>query len=300
MPLTKTQLIVLGNEYAVAIGAPGFSESVFESWITNRLIHAAFPRGIKRGVNPNWEYADDVLERVKVIVLFRALGAKRHTQLLICLLAFGIEFPTREVGEALAAELRRIVNREQRGRPWFANRPEELARLSDADRARRLNQLPELDSDLAAAGFKIPVEVIFGIGLLLYWGAEGSANVISVVLGNDPNHSTASGTDFAGPFDLLLGLGGAMGPADESSTGHEVLSRVSPRDIEAARALFLLCGGTLSLASWIFKAFPSLKSTKIALAVEKAAMSFLTPEWIVPTIALFVVAAVNLRLEGTR
>ena len=84
MPVSKAQLLAAANEHALELGQPPVSESVLESWISQRLLERAHPRGHKRAVNPTWEFSDTAILVVKEIVSLRALGARRTAQLLIC------------------------------------------------------------------------------------------------------------------------------------------------------------------------------------------------------------------------
>ena len=100
---------------------------------------------------------------------------------------------------------------------------------------------------------------------------------------------------------MMFEIGGAIGPPEESATGgYEILDQITPDDLELARTLYLICAISLFLASLFLSAVPRLKNTKLAFAYEKAAKSFLVPEWIVPSAALFAISAFNVRhtMEG--
>jgi len=45
----------------------------------------------------------------------------------------------------------------------------------------------------------------------------------------------------------------------------------------------------------IFEAMPKVANSNLAVAYAKAAKSFLSPEWIVPSVALFAISAFNIR-----
>jgi hypothetical protein len=103
----------------------------------------------------------------------------------------------------------------------------------------------------------------------------------------------SSSPDF-GVLANLLGIGGAIGPPEQSATGgYEVLDGVNPEELEQARTILLACAITLHLPEMLFDCVPTLKESKLAVAFAKAARSFLTPGWIVPTAALFSISALN-------
>jgi hypothetical protein len=178
---------------------------------------------LRRGVNPQWTYSDSTLATVKLILEFESLGATRTTQIMICLWIFGSEFPYKCIVAALKSELQRIVNRQERGPPWFHDHYSDLAKLSDAERSRRINQLPGLDPDLAASGIAPTAEKFLAVALMAYWGPEDAEKCAS---------SMSSSPDF-GVLANLLGIGGAIGPPEQSATGgYEVLDGVNPEELE--------------------------------------------------------------------
>jgi hypothetical protein len=300
MPYSKAQLIALANECALELGLPPVSQSAFESWILRKYFEGAQPHGVRRGVNPGWTYPESTTEVVREILALQSLGATRTTQMIICLWIFGGKFSHQQIRAALKSELRRIVNREQRGRPWWTHHYNDLRNISEAERAKRINQLPNLDSDLAAAGLILPSEIALEISLRAYWGSETDKNIASINFGDLHQNAESS---FALPdmITMMFEIGGAIGPPEESATGgYEILDQITPDDLELARTLYLICAISLFLASLFLSAVPRLKNTKLAFAYEKAAKSFLVPEWIVPSAALFAISAFNVRhtMEG--
>ncbi|MGA8611669.1 MAG: hypothetical protein WB760_08095 [Xanthobacteraceae bacterium] len=284
MPYSKAELIAAANEFAREHGFPQASESVFESWINKKLVAGARPRGFRRGVNPEWTYPDSTLAAVKLILELESLGARRTAQIMICLWIFGSEFPHKRIVAALKSELRRIIKRQERGPPWFHDHYLDLAKLSKAERSRRVSQLPALDPDLAASGIAPTAGEFLAVALRVYWGAEDDRKCAS---------STTSSPDFS-VLANLLGIDGAIGPPEQSATGgYEALDRVTPEELEQVRTILLACAITLHLPAMIFDCVPTLKESRLAVAFAKAARSFLTPEWIVPTAALFSISALN-------
>ncbi len=291
MGLSKAQLLGAANEYARELGLPPVSESVLEGWIFSGFIPGAVARGVRRGTNPKWTYPDQTLEKVKLILALKSIGAARSSQTVVCLSLFGTEFSHKRVADALKSELRRVVKRQERGPPWFESPLEDLPRLSEVERTRRLKQMPGLDDDLAV--FALPQITYHAIGLQAYWGAERPGSISSTAF--SALFAPADGVD--GPPDILsmmLEIGGAIGPPEESAIeGYNVFDRITPADLKQARMLFLTCAIVLVLVGMALGALPSLKESKISVAYSKAATSFLSAEWMVLTTAMFAISAFN-------
>src|SRR5579872_7537815 len=133
MEYSKAQLLNLANEYALELGVAPVAESVFESWISRQFFAGARSHGVRRGKNPEWTYPERTLQTVKLILTLQSLGARRTTQMVVCLWIFGTEFPSRRLQVALKSELRRIVRRQARGPSWFADHHSDLPKLTAAE-----------------------------------------------------------------------------------------------------------------------------------------------------------------------
>jgi hypothetical protein len=227
MPFSKSELIDLANQCASELGRPPISESCLEGWVTRKLLDRAHARGIRRGVNPNWSYPDSAVERVKLIVALQALGATRTSQLIVCLWLLGASFPPHRIGEALKSELRRLVKRQERGPPWWKDHYTAFERLSATERAKRSNQLPKLDSALAATPFALPPETYHQIGLRAYWGTDDGLGITALIFGCESGHQYKASVALPPHCLLPIEIAGALGPPDESANGgYDVLGRV--------------------------------------------------------------------------
>jgi hypothetical protein len=174
----------------------------------------------------------------------------------------------------------------------------DLRNISTSKRADLIRRLPELDPDLVAAGLKLPESALLEISLRVYWGLDREEKI--------PEIFSTSLNDTAGiPVDglaciirlLLMNISGALGPPDESANGgHEILDQVSHNDLEAARTLLWLCVFGLLAGRLFFGLFGLAPNNKLARAYEKALNSFLRPEWIVPTLALFAISTYQTRI----
>ena len=291
MPYTKAQLVVFANERALQLGLPPVTESVFESWIDGFLFRGAEAHGKRRAINPNWTYRDDVKDTVELIVELKSQGAARTSQLLICLCAYGRDVPFCEVKAALKSELRRIVQRQARGRPWWQTHYDDLPNISELERAGRIDQLPLLDPDLAATPFALSKESSLIAHLRAYWGAEtGDFNILHSLPEEIQKIAELFDEWGIAPWNIA----GAIGPPGESAIdGYEIIDKISESNVESARDWFTLMFGGLYLFDAISDLCPEFAKSKIGVAYRKAAASFGRPEWIVPTMALFAVAAFN-------
>jgi hypothetical protein len=296
MPYSKAQLLAVASERALQVGLLPISESVFESWIQHGLIEGARAHGARRGVNPDWTYGDEVKDTVELIVELKSQGALRNSQLMICLWAFGRNFPFRKIVAALKSELRRIVKQQARGRPWWKVHHDDLSEISEPERARRISQLPLLDTDLAETPFALTRDAALEVLLRAYWGMEDGGGNLFPGLAQIPGLVVGQSDALAVPINIS----GAIGPPDESATGgYEALDRISEDDLELARGWICLCFGGLVVADAVFSIFPQAASASTALAYQKAASSFLRPDWVVPTAALFSISAFNDRQAGS-
>lgn len=290
MPWSKDQLLALANERAATLGLPAISESVFESWIDADLFKGADPHGVRRGVNPDWVYPDEVKETVEAILRLKSQGATRTAQLLVCLRAFGKRPPLVAVREAMKSELSRIVRRQERGPPWWKFHYGD--RNSEEERAKRSLQLPGLDADLAATVFALhPYESLEALSRA-YWGTEQSDCSLFPGLEEMLNGITEN----RGEYTFPLNIAGAIGPPGESANcGYEILDKISDDDLESAQALICSCLAGLALADAFFGLYPSYVEGTTALAFRKVTNSFVRPDWIVPSMTLFTISAYNQR-----
>ena len=293
MPYTKAQLVVFANERALQLGLPPVTESVFESWIDGFLFRGAEAHGKKRAINPTWTYPDDVKDTVELIVELKSQGAARTSQLLICLCAYGRGVPFCEVKAALKSELRRIVQQQARGRPWWQTHYDDLPNISELERAGRIDQLPLLDPDLAATPFALSKKSSLIAHLRAYWGAEaGDFNILHSLPEEILRITKLFDELGVAPWNIA----GAIGPPGESAIdGYEVIDKISESDLESARELFTLMFGGLCLFDAMSDLCPEFAKSEIGIAYRKAAASFGRPEWIVATMALLAIAAFNTR-----
>src|SRR6185503_11143864 len=131
MPHSKEHLLDVANTRAAELGIRPASESVLETWINKGLLDGARARGHRRGINPSWDYPDEARDDVICIVELQANGARRHTQMLICLWLRGNDFKFDEVRSAVAAEFDRTAKRLLRSSPWWQHHFEDIKYLSD-------------------------------------------------------------------------------------------------------------------------------------------------------------------------
>jgi hypothetical protein len=292
MPYSKGQLLAFANERASQFGLPPISESVFESWIDDGILAGAVAHGIKRGVKPDWTYREEAKDTVELIVELKSHGAQRTDQLLICLYAFSREIPFHQVKAALKWEFRRITQRQERGRPWWKTHPDDIRNISEIERAKRTDQLPPLDSNLAATPFALSRESALKVLLRGYWGDDAGDQNIFRDLPDEIQAIAKLCSVSISPWNIA----GAIGPPEESAAGgYEIIDRITGADLESARGLFCQAFGGLLLIDCVSEFCPDFAKSNIGVAYRKAAGSFLTPDWIVPTMALLAISAFNTR-----
>jgi hypothetical protein len=297
MPYSKEELLAFANGCATQHGLSPITECVLESWIHDKLLNKAKPHGHSRGVNPTWLYSDYDCDTVRKIVELKALGAKRHSQLVICLWTIRrISFRS-EIIVALKSEFSRIVRRQERGRIWWSYQYNNLGKLSEAERAKLIARLPVLDPDLAATGLTLSDPAMLETACRAYWGSENGEMIPEIVLRDLANTLGLPPNIFSSLIPIIpLNISGALGPPDESANGgYEIVDNLSQDDLETARALIFFCFIALLAGKIIFGLFGLSPNNKLATAYGKAADSILTPEWIIPSLALFAISAFHFR-----
>ena len=244
MQYSKADLLALANECALELGLAPVSESVFESWISQKFFKGAKARGIGRGVNPDWSFPETTADVIREILALRSVGAVRSNQLVIGLWVLGTDFPLQRLRTALKSEFRRMIKRQERGSPWWTDHYKDLERVSNAKRAIRIDQLPRLDPDFVAAGVALPRELSLDVCLRGYWGTEEGNDIPSIILdGNVKNRDTAPMFNL---LTMMLNVDGAIGlPGESAIDGYEAIDQISLADLEQARTLFLLCAASL-------------------------------------------------------
>jgi hypothetical protein len=301
MPFSKGELLDIANARAAELGISSISESVFESWIDNRFAEGAHPHGHKRGVNPTWLYPDGAREAVVRIVELQAKGAKRKPQKLVCLWVLGTDFPSEEIIAALKLELRRITKRQERGPRWWQHHYDDIHNLSDAERTKRIEQLPPVDPDLAATNLALSSEVMFEVALRCHWGAEEGGDIPKIISREVAQKLGLPPGSLSDEFFAMLDFNGAFGPPDESANdGYEILDRISSDDLEAARAKFWVCLLGLLAGDLFFSAFGTSPDDKRGLAYRKALDALMAPEWIVVNVAVLAISAFHTRTAKHR
>lgn len=291
------------NECAAQLGLEPFSESVFESWIDNKIFDGATPYGHSRGINPTWLYSDEARDQISLIVKLKAQGAKRNTQLLVCLWVFGREFEFNDIIEALKSEFSRITKRLARGPVWWKCHYDDLAKLSEAERAKLIARFPPLDPDLAAAtGSVLSPPAMFEVALRAYWGPENEEMIPSIIVGDlARTFALPAGTFDSWKHSIPLNISGAFGlPGESANDGYEIFDQISADNVENARNTIWLNYFGLLAGKFIFSLFESSPNNKLAVAFGKAANSVLRPDWVIVTLGLFAISAFHSRTAKTR
>jgi DNA-binding transcriptional MerR regulator len=295
--VTTDQLLAVLNEDAARLSIRPVKRRLLRYWVDEGLIAARTAKGRKRGKNPIWQFSEDDVLLARRIVELKAENINRASELRIHLWVSANNYPIHSVKEALHCEFSRLMSRNRRNHPVrYDHRNRQ--RLSEIERKSFIRQLPPLDPDLANLGFAIPRDDMLEISSELVWGKAGEEKSPKLI-GKEVTRIIAKcvgvGLEQRMIFENLAGVFGAM---DEiGGSGQQQLGHVQDEDMREGRRRFI----DITLALPIL---PSLcrnsdAQTDIsAIALRKQYESFKTTEWIVPTLAAFVVQAFRERTDA--
>jgi len=275
--VTKEELLRRVNEIATSMGLPPVSKRGLSDWIDEGLIRGARPIGRRRGLNPRWEYDEDDVDRGRVLLGSRMLGARRVAELRLYLWARGYEVSAKKVKLALTSEFRRQM-KSQRRKAVFQYDHRQSPNLSDRELAIYSKRLGPLDPRLAALGLDLSPKSMLDMASRLTWGL-------------DEHEHIAAGVQQLFPPGLL----GA--PDETERSGEELSGLLAEVDLEEARVrnfefMAQLVTVPLCLAIW---GVPF--ESEFSQAFDLAAKSMLRPEWLVRNLASFAISAYRLRMR---
>ena len=294
MPMTKDDLLALANDVALELGHPPITRRAISNWIEDGLLERAAPQGNMRGVNPSWRYSDEAKNIVTMIVALKSLGAIRNSQLRICLWAFGQNLNQQLIKKAVQLEFGRLVARDHRRHPQDYDYRDQN-NLSEAELDKYKRRIPEIDSDLANAGFKMPSNILLQILSWIYWGVDAGENPLHA-LSEELSRITLLPAEFFTELLGVINIGGAFGdPSETGNSGQEILGLITEEDLTTARTLIWVGYFGLFAGELFFGLINKSENEKIILAYRKARESILTPEWITLSMGLLAILAYNLR-----
>ena len=160
--MLKAELMAELAAASERLGAKPITERMVEDWITERLLGGPQPKGNRRGLPPTWEYSEEADQRAVRIVELRAKGIRRASALRVNLWIDGFTVPFDDMRRALRSEFKRALAGLWRRKPWRFDARYRRA-FSKKELEAEAAKIDPVDTDLAAAGFAPPMEL-----LLLY------------------------------------------------------------------------------------------------------------------------------------
>jgi hypothetical protein len=295
MPITKDDLLAFANDEAARFGMRPVNRRVLSDWIDEGLIEGARPKGVQRGHPPLWPYPDEAKTTVSRIEEFKSQGAERVSQLRICLWVFWRNYDFEKIKHALKLEFRRITKQMQRQSPWWNYDHRYGKKLPEPERRKYECRLPPLDPELAATGINLSRHAQLEIASRTYWGSR-NGELIPQIISSELRRIFGEAPAHFPDFRIFLEIGGAFGNSDEiENSGQEILDKIIDDDLKSARDLIWFCFMCLAAGEIFFSVWGRFPKNKLAVAYRKATASFLRPDWIIPSLALFAISAFRLR-----
>lgn len=291
MPVTSADLLAAANRSAVKLGAEPLSPRMLRDLVDDHVLVGGTNKGTKRG--ESWLYPDEAVSTVENVVDFRSQGASRNTQLKLCLWQFGTEYSFDVLKNALKEEFGRIRTRQGRQPPWWDYDHRDKHRYSEREIGKAKRRLPKLDGRLAVPGLMLGADSWLQIFSIAYWGKQPTDRSIAATALDGLNLFGDLPPQLSTALSFLFSIEGALGAPEE--TGLNALAQTTEDDLRFAREAIWLSYAALMAGQFLMKNLGVPENNELMIALDAAIASFLRPEWIVSSLALFSVSYFNYR-----
>jgi hypothetical protein len=286
---TTDELLATVNAQAAQLGIQPVTQRWLRFLVDENLIEARTPKGRQRGLNPTWRFSESATRHACTILELKSRGVQRTASIRIQLWVLDEHYPMDGVHEALCSEFARLLKRIRRA-SRFDYDHRRRAQPSDAEMQRHAKKLPPLDTDLSAAGFTLPKQMMVELASELNWGTDGYER-LSCALNKLAQQANIS-ADILNFGPGLANLGGLFGNSDEIiNSGEEIIKRVCDDDLCKAR---LRVKQQTLIFDFLKMCFPNDR------AIGKIIMSLQNTDWIVSNIVVFAVQFFRERTEDLK
>jgi hypothetical protein len=290
--MTKQELLAVLNEDAPAFGIDPITIRQLSDWVDDKLIDGAKAKGVRRGINPDWQFSEEAIVRARLIVKSISCGSSRKAQHRIFVWAHGYEYSFDRIRSAIISEFGRFLKRQRRQLEW---QYDHRNRVDPKKKEHFLRKMPQLDEDLKTAGLAQRPETRLQIMSEAYWGADGAEIGLQML-------SEQIAEQFGVPVERIADVSskinhvGLLGNSDEiRGSSLRILKNANERDLLEGRSnLRSFLTQITQLNS--MQRFPENEILdKIRGVIGKTSNSVLRPDWLISTLASSIVAAHKLR-----
>ena len=294
MPVTSADLLVAANQRAAALNTRPLTARMVRGLVDGHVLIGGTNKGVKRG-DP-WRYPDEMVSTIEGVVEFRSQGARRNTQLKLSLWQFGHQYSFEVLRGALKSEFARFRKRQDRQPPWWDFDYRDRHRLSERQVAKAKKRLSKLDRRLVIPDLTLHEDALLQICSMGYWGGDATSRSISETASGGLPLFDGMPEPLLAVLSIFLSIEGALG--DPQETGLNLLARIIEDDLRFARDAIWLCYGGLVAMKFLMEFLAVPRNDPLVTALEAAIGSFLLPDWIVVSLALFSISHLNYRKNG--
>jgi hypothetical protein len=290
--MTKRELLKVLNEDALSLGVLPITVRKLSDWIDDGLLDGANPKGVRRGVNPDWQFSEESVARARLILKSISCGSVRKTEHRIFVWVHAHDYPFELIFRAINSRFSRFLKRQRRKLEW---QYDHRNRVDPKRKERFLRQLPQLDNELKNAGFEQPPEALLQMMSEAHWGTDGTASSLKSLVEN-------MATQFGIPSEQIaemaskISVVGLLGNPDEIDlSGLAILKMAIEGDFVQGRRNFQLFLAQITQLNSL-DGFPENEFLdRMRDPIRKAFNSVLRPDWLISTLASTIVAAHKVR-----
>jgi hypothetical protein len=291
--MTKQKLLALLNDDALSLGVGPITMRQLSDWIDEGLIDKTTPKGVRRGIHPEWHFSEDTIVRARLIVSSVSFGSSRKTEHRIFIWVHGHDYSFDLIHGAIISEFGRFLKRQRRKLDW---QYDHRNRAKPKAKERFLRQVPELDEELRKAGFEQPPDARLRIMSEAHWGPGENAIGIKILSENMAKIFGISSEQIAG-MSSTINVAGLLGNPDEiNASGLAILKKANEDDLLKGRAKFQLFLLQIDQLKAVEGFQDNEKFGKMLAVIPRAANSVLRPDWVISTVAATAIAAHNFRM----
>jgi hypothetical protein len=291
MPVTSKELLEAANRRAAQLNVKPLTPRILRDLVDCQVLVVGTHKGVKRG--EPWQYPNEAILTVEGVVEFRSQGAIRSSQLKLCLWQFQTQYGFDILQAALKEEFGRFRKRQQREPPWWEYDHRDKHRVSERVIEKAKLRLPKLDGRLAIPGLTLSANALLQICSTAYWGKGAATEAILANALADLKLFGELPQPVLAVLSIFMSIEGTLGAPDE--IGFNILNRITEEDLEFARVAIWVCYGILMGGQFLMKILRLPQNSAPVIALDAAAASFLRPDWIVPSLALFSMSHFNYR-----
>jgi hypothetical protein len=290
--MTKQELLAVLNEDALSLGIAPITIRQLSDWVDDGLIERAQPKGVRRGINPDWQFSETSEVRARLVVKSISAGSSRKTEHRIFVWAHRHDYSFDLIHRAIVLEFGRFLKRQRRKLEW---QYDHRNRVQPKKRERFLRQIPDLDDELKKAGLDQPPDALLRTMSEAYWG-PGKTEVGLKILSENMAGQFGISAEQIAQISSKIALAGLLGNHDEiDASGLAILKNANENDLVQGRANFQSFLSKIDQLNSVEGFHDDEKLGKILSVIPMVSNSIFRPDWMISTIAAMVIAAHKFR-----